>query len=79
MTPIDPLMMEHRIIERMIGLMKQKLHRIRESNYIDPIFIDMATDFLRTYADQTHHGKEAGILFLDLAKRVLAPEHKLFM
>ena len=34
-----------------------------------------AVDFIRTYADRTHHGKEEGILFRDLAKKQLSPEH----
>jgi hemerythrin-like domain-containing protein len=33
------------------------------------LFVDAAVDFMRTYADRTHHGKEEGILFRDLAAR----------
>ena len=38
---------------------------------IDPLFIDTAVDFVRTYADRTHHGKEEDILFKDLARKPL--------
>jgi len=76
MKPIGLLMREHRLIERMIGLMNQRLQRIRESKDIGPFFINTATDFLQIYADRTHHGKEEDILFRDLASRRLAPEHK---
>ncbi len=43
------------------------------------VFIDMAVDFIRTYADRTHHGKEEDILFRDLVKKRLTPEHARIM
>ena len=69
MLPTGPLMMEHRIIERMVKLMNEESHRIEERGRVDLGFIDATLDFLRTYADRCHHGKEEGILFKDLAKR----------
>ena len=41
--------------------------------------IDSGVDFFRTYADRCHHGKEEDILFRDLAKKRLSPEHKKIM
>jgi len=41
-----------------------------------PFFIDMAVDFIRTYVDRCHHGKEEDILFRDLEKKSLSSEHK---
>ncbi len=86
MQPIGPLMIEHRLIERMIALMHQELTRIRENTAIDPefafvdrVFIDIAVDFMRTYADRCHHGKEEDILFAELAKKDLSPEHRKIM
>ncbi|NTW76566.1 MAG: cation-binding protein [Syntrophaceae bacterium] len=38
------------------------------------IIIDVAVDFIRTYADRTHHGKEEEILFRYLAKKEMTPE-----
>jgi len=61
-----PLMIEHRLIERMLALIRRKLSEIKASNAVDPLFIDTAVDFIRTYADRTHHGKEEDILFRDL-------------
>jgi hemerythrin-like domain-containing protein len=79
-------MMEHRLIERMVNLMRQDLDRIRcnmaidpEFAFVDPVFIDIAVDFLRTYADRCHHGKEEDILFAALAPKDLAPELKKIM
>jgi hemerythrin-like domain-containing protein len=78
MQPIAPLMIEHRLIERMVSLMRQDLERIRanilvdpEFAFVDPVFIDVAVDFIRTYADRCHHGKEEDILFAELAGKAL--------
>lgn len=76
MMPIGPLMKEHRLIEAMVHLMQAELRRITEENQVDPGFIDVAVDFIRTYADRCHHGKEENILFRDLAKKQLYDEHK---
>jgi hemerythrin-like domain-containing protein len=79
MLPIAPLMIEHRIIERMIAIMKHELEQIRKTHAINPIFIDTVVDFIRVYADKTHHGKEEEILFRDLKKKELSPEHTKIM
>jgi hemerythrin-like domain-containing protein len=86
MQPIGPLMIEHRLIERLVALMEQDLTRIKENvavdpefAFVDPVFLDIAVDFLRTYADRCHHGKEEGILFAALAQRELSSEHKKVM
>lgn len=83
MQPIGPLMIEHRLIERMITLMQRELERIRDNvavdpefAFVDPVFIDAAVDFIRTYADRCHHGKEEDILFAALKKKDLATEHR---
>jgi hemerythrin-like domain-containing protein len=86
MQPIAPLMIEHRLIERMVALMRQELERIRaniavdpEFAFVDPVFIDTSVDFLRIYADRCHHGKEEDILFTELANKDLAPDLKKIM
>ena len=86
MQPIAPLMIEHRLIERMVTLMRRDLERIRanilvdpEFAFVDPVFIDVAVDFIRTYADHCHHGKEEDILFAELARKELPPDLKKIM
>lgn len=79
MMPIGPLMEEHRLIERMIKVMNSKLKEIKKENKPDQLFIDTAVDFIRTYADRCHHGKEEDILFRDLAKKKLSDEHQRIM
>jgi hemerythrin-like domain-containing protein len=79
MKPIGPMMWEHRLIEKMLRLFEGEIRKISESNKVDTVFIDTAVDFIRTYADRTHHGKEEDILFRDLAKKQLSPEHARIM
>ena len=79
MNPIGPMMWEHRLIEKILRLFDGEIRKINESNRIDTVFIDTAVDFIRTYADRTHHGKEENILFRDLAKKQLSPEHARIM
>jgi hemerythrin-like domain-containing protein len=76
MLPIGPLMIEHRLIERMIGIMKDEIKTLKVSKNPNPVFIDTTVDFIRTYADATHHGKEENILFRELKKKKLSPEHQ---
>jgi len=74
-----PLMIEHRLIERMISMMKDVLIQIESTQKIDPVFVDTVVDFIHTYADRTHHGKEEDILFRDLSRRDLSAEDRQIM
>ena len=79
MTPIGPLMWEHRLIEKMLSFFEGETKKITEQKKVDPLFVDTAVDFIRTYADRTHHGKEEDILFRDLIKKELSQEHTRIM
>ena len=71
-----PLMKEHRLIERMLATVERGLAEIKATHRIDPLFVDAATDFIRTYADRTHHGKEEDILFAELGRRRLSDDDR---
>lgn len=75
MMPIAPLMIEHRLLERMIALAGKEVYRIKSSGKADSDFIDTLMDFMQTYADRCHHGKEEDILFRALKKKQLSEEH----
>ena len=79
MMPVGPLMIEHRLIERMVKLMAEELPNMEEKRGANIGFLSEAIDFIRTYADRCHHGKEEDILFRDLAPKPLSPEHKKVM
>lgn len=72
-------MIEHRLIERMISLIDKEVRKIEKSNTLNQSFIDTAVDFIRTYADRTHHGKEEEILFRDLSKKNLSDKDTAIM
>jgi len=67
-----PLMIEHRLIERMLSVIKDVAAKIELEQKADPAFVDMAVDFMRIYADRTHHGKEEDILFRSLKNKPLS-------
>lgn len=66
MKPVGILMIEHRLIEKFLLLVKQEIGHIEERLAADPSFLKTTVDFIRTYADKIHHGKEEDILFLQL-------------
>lgn len=74
LLPIDLLMKEHRLIERFIRLLKKETDKMVETEKVDSNFIVTAVDFLRTYADSCHHGKEEGILFKALSEKPLSDD-----
>ncbi len=67
-----PLMIEHRLIERMLRVIEKALVKIESEHEVDPVFVDTAVDFIRVYADRTHHGKEEEILFRELKHKPLS-------
>ncbi len=79
MKPVGPLMWEHRLIEKMLVSLTKHIDEIEKSKKVNLLVIDVAVDFIKTYADRTHHGKEEEILFRDLAKKELRPELKKIM
>jgi hemerythrin-like domain-containing protein len=76
MMPVGPMMIEHRLIERMIAVMRTELDRFVREKKANPEFIMIFVDFVRTYADRCHHGKEEDILFRELDKKELSKEHR---
>ncbi len=76
MKPRGALMIEHRLIEKMLAIAAKQVEVIKQTGALDPVIVDTLVDFVRTYADRTHHGKEEDILFRDLKKKDLSPEHQ---
>lgn len=74
-----PLMIEHRLIERMLAVIRRALEQVGQKGSIDPYFVDSAVDFIRVYADLTHHGKEEDILFRALGNKDLSDKDRRIM
>jgi hemerythrin-like domain-containing protein len=79
MKPIGPLMWEHRLIEEMLKQVEEEVRNIRENKRLNPVYIDTVVDFIRIYADRTHHGKEEDILFKALENKPLTADHRRIM
>lgn len=79
MMPIGPMMIEHRLIERMLKAARNEMERFAREKKIDPLFVWELVDFIRMYADRCHHGKEEDILFRELQKKPLSAEHRTTM
>jgi hemerythrin-like domain-containing protein/rubredoxin len=77
--PIGPLMWEHRLIEKILPIVENEIKKIDKTLTEDPKVIEESVDFFRVYADKTHHGKEEDILFRELEKKDLEPEHQRIM
>jgi hemerythrin-like domain-containing protein len=69
-------MIEHRFIERMIQIMKVQLEKIQTESKADSSQIERIIRFIKGYADRCHHGKEEEILFRELGRKNISPEHK---
>jgi hemerythrin-like domain-containing protein len=79
MMPIGPLMIEHRLIERMIRVIAENVKCIEREARVEQRFIETVVDFIRTYADHCHHGKEEDILFRELKKKNISAAHRKIM
>lgn len=67
-------MIEHRLIDRMLSLMRDEIDRIGRFQFVDTAFLESAVYFTREYADNCHHGKEEQIYFKALESRPLTAE-----
>jgi hemerythrin-like domain-containing protein len=71
-SAIGILMHEHQLILRMIDQMRLRADRLAAGEPLDPVLIPVVVDFIRSYADRCHHGKEEEILFRDLRGKPLS-------
>src|SRR5512146_3375493 len=76
MLPIGELMIEHRLIDRMLKLMRIELDRIGAYGKADPELIESMATFMKEYADICHHGKEEQILFPRLSEKPISSDMK---
>ncbi len=79
MKPRGPLMIEHRLIEKVVDLLRNRIPEIRAVGGISPGFVEAVIDFMRFYTDATHHGKEEEIYFRDCAKKDLPEDERQLM
>jgi hemerythrin-like domain-containing protein len=61
--PLKILMEEHRIIEKVVGALKGMAKGAKAGERPPVEDLERAVDFIRTFADRCHHGKEESLLF----------------
>jgi hemerythrin-like domain-containing protein len=76
MMPIGLLMIEHRLTERAVPLVECEQDRLRRGRSPDVARLTEVVDFLRTYADRCHPGKEEDILFAELREKEVSQQHQ---
>jgi hemerythrin-like domain-containing protein len=74
MRPTEILSAEHRVIERVLACLEALAGRIRAGAPQDAERAAQMLEFLRTFADRCHHGKEEERLFPMLVNRGM-PTH----
>lgn len=67
-------MIEHRLIERMVAVLDRQRASIDGGGRPDNDLLDTAADFMRTYADRCHHGKEEELLFAKLKTKEMSAD-----
>ena len=62
-TPTDILEEEHRFIEKVVGAMPALIKMLEAGQTIEAGILQDMVEFMRTFADRCHHGKEEAHLF----------------
>jgi len=71
MKPTEILKDEHRTIERLLRILELTAKRLEEGKEVPPEVLEGALEFIKTFADRCHHGKEEELLFPLLEERGL--------
>lgn len=74
MFAIEILKEEHRMIERMLKVLTAAAQKLDRGEKVSPDIFEEIIDFIRTFADLCHHGKEEHILFPSIESRGIPRE-----
>jgi hemerythrin-like domain-containing protein len=72
MTAIEILRNEHAVIIEALDLLEHHVGEVGKGSPLDAEFGRWVVQFIREFADDTHHAKEEGVLFDLLARRGLS-------
>lgn len=67
-------MNEHRVIERMLGVVDRACDRIEKGQEVEQELFVSAADFFKNFADKCHHSKEEKLLFEKMQERGVSGE-----
>jgi len=63
MKPTEQLKEDHKAIKLMLKIMSAISDKLDNGDAVDPDHLERIIDFIRTFADKCHHGKEEDLLF----------------
>ncbi len=63
MKPTEELIHEHKAIKMMLGIMGKIAENIQNEKNVEVKDVEDIVNFLKTFADKCHHGKEENVLF----------------
>lgn len=66
MKPTEELIQEHNAIKLMLAVMNKIVENLRHNKAVELKDIEDIVNFLKTFADKCHHGKEETVLFPEL-------------
>jgi hemerythrin-like domain-containing protein len=67
--PTEELEREHRIIQQVVGGMAVLIEKLESGKEVDPAALTDLSEFLQTFGDRCHRGKEEDYLFKLLEKK----------
>jgi len=73
MNAVQILMHEHSLILQALSAMEERISGLRNGTATDRVFFDKAVEFLRSFADRCHHGKEEDVLFAMMVEELDYP------
>ncbi len=68
-SPVELLEAEHRVIQKVVAGMAVLADKLDGGEDLDVPLLENIVEFLRTFADRCHHGKEEALLFPALERR----------
>jgi len=68
-SPTAVLAQEHDLILQALDALEVRLNRLEAGGAADRAYFEKAVEFLRTFADACHHGKEEALLFKAMVNR----------
>lgn len=74
MEAVNTLKDEHQVIRRFLTVLAKLADQAEETRQVDLEKFEKVLDFIKTFADRCHHGKEEDILYPLLEKRGIPKE-----
>src|SRR5660397_288905 len=74
MQPTSELEKEHENIRRMLEVVREMIRRLEAEDPVEADDVQAAIDFIREYADRSHHAKEEDLLFPAMGEAGFPPE-----